>query len=427
MFCQHCGENIDEGTKFCPFCGNKPEMLDEDQTSELSDYGKQDMELNEKTEAAEEVSASIGLSAAEDLELVPEADSSQLPDDTQQLLSESNSDNTVKGTTVKKQKRFVKKAGTGTTVAVCALFMVVTLVLTICTSSMWAAREILSDGMLSDMVTDSDPLSVKVGDIITDAYLLDSTLKQVGIEDGVSGISADDTLGEAIERSFSKYGLTEDNAEQFLENSALLPYISDLVGAYENYLLTGVDDKPVTEKNLKAVIIECVDYAKKEFGVKFAVDAEEQIDKVIKDNKDIIRSVNPTYALGAGGKYIRYIFFAPVLVAASIITIAAAALSGVITKRVDAALITLGVPTILFGVIFLFTGLFPRVIISWVNVPNTLFGDSIEEIGAVFTKIGLAEFVTGAIFIAGFVLCRVIVKRMADKAAKVNSSSVQNV
>lgn len=422
MFCQHCGKSIDDGTKFCPYCGNVPELSAKGEFSDLSDNNEEKPELIENLNDTGAVWDNADLSSDGNSACLPETEVPQIQDETQQPVSDA-----VKAVSVRKQKHSAKKAGTGATVAVCALFMVVTLVLTICTSSMWAAREILSDGMLSDMVSDVDPLSVKVGDLITDVNAIDSTLKQFGITEGASGISADDTVGEIIENSFKKYGLTEDKAEQFLEESALLPYVSEVVKSYENYLLTGEDENVVKEKKLKAVILDCIDYSRSELGIKFADDTEAQIDKALKENKDIIRSANPTNALGAGGKYIRYIFFMPVLIAASVITIAAAALAGVITKRADAALITLGVPTVLFGGVFLFTGLFPRVILSWAKVPNALFGDTIEEIGAVFTKIGLAEFVTGIVLIAAFVLCKIVAKKMADKAVRDNSSSVQNV
>lgn len=419
MFCQHCGKCIDDGTRFCPFCGNEADSPAE--FMEIADYSEESSEQN--------VFSATDAQPAEEYKDVA-ADISQplFAENSETIVNSGNIENdAVKSVAVKKQKCSVKKAGTGVTVVVCALFMVLTFVLTACVSAMWAAREILSGGILSDMALDIDPLPIKVGDLITDVGELDSTLKQIGISEGANGISADDTVGEVIENSFRKYGLTEDNVEQFLEESAMLPYISEIVQSYENYLLTGEDNDVVREKKLKAVILECVDYAKREFGVKFADDMEAQIDKALKENKDIIRSVNPSESLGAGGEYIRYLFILPVLFGVSIITIAAAVLAGVITKRIDAALITLGVPTLLFGGAFLFVGLFPRVVISWTGAPNALFGDGMEEIGSAFTKIGLSEFATGVVLIAGFVLCKVIAKKIAAGAQKDSSSAVQNV
>lgn len=438
MFCLHCGNAVEDGTKFCPFCGNEADKPAEaepmnaaDRSVQMADSSDVISDVSDNTDKSDvtgnTAEASPVVNIANSTEDNGDTFAENSSDMAESSIDEAKKASSMQAAAVKPNKTPIKRASTGVTVAVSALFTVITLVLAVCTTSMWAVRAVLDGGMMSEFVSDINPLYIKASDVFTDPEDLDYLLKQVGIEEGIDEISADDTIGDIVDKTLVEYGLSEDRAERLLEESALVPYLTDVVKAYENYLLTGVDTKPITDKALKQTIMDCVNFASNDLGVKFAPDFERQIDKLLKDNKDIIRAANPTEALGIGGGYIRYIFLVPVLIAASIITIAVAVLAGVITKRVDAALITLGIPTVLCGMVCLFTGLFPRVVLSCIGIPNAAVGSSVEVFGAKFTEIGLAEFGIGVILIALFVVYQIVLKKLADKTGKNSASSVQNV
>lgn len=425
MFCLHCGKAVEDGTVFCPFCGNEADKPADTAVQPVQpDYSEPENSITDTTETTD---FNSGMEYVADVSSDKSGDLSEPADpvvpetiETEQKTEPANADS-IQPTVVKPPKKPVKRMGSGAAVTVCVLFTVITLILTVCTTAMWAVRDMLNGGMVSGLVKDVNPLYIKAGDVFEKPEDINNLLKQVGIEGGISEISAEDTVGDILDENLAEYGLSEDAAEKLLEKSPLVPYISKVVSAYEDYLLTGVDSKPVTDDALRQTIMECLNYASGELGIKFAPDTEQQLDRLLKDNKDVIRAANPTEALGTGGGYIRYLFLVPVLVVASLITAAVAALAGVITKRIDAALITLGIPTLLCGFACLYVGLFPRVAISAIKIPSAAVGGSIETIGAKFTEIGLSELITGVMLIVMFTAIKVISKKIAAKNAEMQN------
>lgn len=419
MFCLHCGIAVEEGTQFCPFCGyeaNKPADVTKQNSANQP-------ELSESESVAKEMEIS---EVSEPVEATPSEDSNAVNSEPErtETVQEANTEVTesIQPTVVKPPKSPKKRMGKGGAVALCVLFTVLSLILTICTTGMWAAKDILNGAMVSGFVSDVNPLYIKAGDVFEKPDDINNLLKQIGVEEGIGEISPDDTIGDVLDKSLAEYGLSEDAAEKLLEKSPLVPYVSKVVSAYENYLLTGVDSEPVTDESLKKTIMETLSYANTELGIKFAPDTEQQIDRLLKDNKDVIRAANPTEALGTGGSYIRYLFLLPVIIAATLITVAVAVLAGVITKRLDTTLVVLGVPTLLCGFTCLFVGLFPRVAFSAFKIPSAAVGGSIETLGAKFTEIGLSELITGLVLVVAFIVHRIISKKIADKNAELQSA-----
>lgn len=413
MFCVKCGKPLDEGTRFCLSCGAFQEIADiEPESSDLNE------ELDERDfpEESEDTPNTEFLSdmADESEDDVREEDPEPVP--TKQSVP------TFKPTVARPERRRRKPMNAAPTVLICILFSALTLVLALASTTLWETRNILQNSSVSTAAAQMNPLYLKAKETIKDTAALEKALADSGIADvSIGEIGEDETLGDVIERTFVKYGVTEDEAEQFLEKSALMPYLTEVVSAYENFLLTGEDVKPVTDKKLKETALNCMDYASKELGFKFRPDSEQRLDDFFKKNKDEIRAMNPSESLGVGGSYIRYWFSLPVVIAAGVLTLAAAVLAGIIARRFDAAFITLGIPMTLSGVVFLYIGLFPKLALEQANIPSAAIGDSVDALGASFVQAGAVEAVIGVVFIAAFIVYRVLAAKLAKRKALQNT------
>ncbi len=417
MFCAKCGKPLDEGTRFCLSCGAVQEIVDIEPESDSSESNE---ELDEGVFSGKsaDLTDSADSSDSSELDFLSDFDESgnDDPERSPEPEQTERSVPTLKPTVARPEKHRRKPMSAAPTALICVVFSILTLVLTLSSTTLWETRNILQNSSVSTAAAQMNPLYLKAKDAIKDTAALEKALADSGIaEVEIGEIGEDETLGDVIERTFVKYGVTEDEAEQFLEKSALMPYLTEVVSAYESFLLTGEDAKPVTDKKLKETALNCMDYASKELGFKFRPDSEQRLDDFFKKNKDEIRALNPSEALGVGGSYIRYWFSLPVIITAAVLVIAAAALAGVITRRFDAAFITLGIPMALSGTLFLYIGLFPKLALEQAHIPSAAIGDSVETLGASFIQAGAIEAVIGVVFIAAFIVYRVLAAKLTKK------------
>ncbi|MGN0679274.1 MAG: zinc-ribbon domain-containing protein [Oscillospiraceae bacterium] len=437
MFCVKCGKPLDEGTRFCLLCGAVQDTVDIGQEMELPpepdipeieemdsptipEYSSEaaSLENSEPTDTIDTaVSAYEHLAKEEDASHSEETFTAEEYLDDSPESPESEAVPTVKAKAVKPDRPRKKPMSAGFSAVLCVLFSLLTLTLTVVSTSLWTMRDVLQSGSLSATTKQVNPLYFKAKDVIRNTDALEKALARCGIAEVDFGeISPDETVGDMIDRTFADYGLSEEEAEKFLEKSELMPYLSHVVSSYETYLLTGEDNRPVNDKKLKETALSCMDYASKELGFKFRPDSEKRIDNFIRQNRDLIKGANPSEALGVGGSYIRYAFSLPVVIAASVLTLLFAVLVGLITRRADAAFATFGIPTFISGLMFLYMGLFPRLVLENANIPSAAIGDSIETaFGADLVQAGTIETVVGIVFVAAFIVYRVLAAKIAKK------------
>lgn len=406
MFCAKCGKQLDEGTKFCLFCGA------------VQDAPELSLDLEDAPIIPEASSA--------------EADNTELPPEMTFTDEENNFDSAAeevyprtddipveeKPVKVKPVKRSGKPPrSAGVTALVCVLFSLLTLVFGFASSGLWAARDLLNNGAASTLVSQSNPLYFRAKNYITDVPALEKMLKDCGIADvNIGEIGENETIGDVIERAMADYGMTEDKAEELIgKNTKLMSYLGKVVSSYETYLMTGEDAKAINEKDIKETVLSCMDYAARELGFKFRPDYDQRLDAFLKANKDNIRAANPSEALGVGGSYIHYAFSLPVVIVVTLLAVLFAALAGIITRRADAAFITLGIPSLMCGVYFLYVGLFPKLVLASAGIPTIAIGNGVETMGKVFVNIGLAETIIGVLAVAAFVIYRVVAAKRVAK------------
>lgn len=440
MFCVKCGKPLDEGTRFCLSCGAVQDTVDIEQEMELPpepdipeiaeansptipEYSSEIAPL-ENSEPTDTIDTAV--SAYEHLVKEEDAPSSDETFTAEEYLDdspespdspESEAVPTVKAKAVKPDRPRKKPMAAGFSAVLCVLFSLLTLTLAVTSTSLWTVRDVLQSGSLSATTKQVNPLYFKAKDVIRNTDALEKALARCGIAEVYFGeISPDETVGDMIDRTFANYGLSEEEAEKFLEKSELMPFVANVVSSYETYLLTGEDNRPINDKKLKETALSCMDYASRELGFKFRPDSEKRIDNFIRQNRDLIKGANPSEALGVGGSYIRYAFSLPVVIAASVLTLLFAVLVGLITRRADAAFATFGIPTFISGLMFLYMGLFPRLVLENANIPSAAIGDSIETaFGTDLVCAGTIETVAGIIFIAAFIVYRVLAAKIAKK------------
>lgn len=415
MFCAKCGKPLDEGTKFCLFCGAVQDAAE----IELEDapiIPETPVETNYTQ--AQFPEAELSADNAEEHDGENCAVREEIPETDEQNIAGASSTETVKPIKAKSVKRDRKPPmRAGFSAVICVLFSLLTLVFVFASSGLWAVRDLLQNGAVSTVVAQTNPLYLNAKDFIIDVPALERALKDSGIADVQIGeIGENETVGDVIERAMVDYGMTEDKAEQLLgKNTKLMSYLTEIVTSYEHYLLTGEDFKVITDKKLKETVLSCMDYAARELGFKFRPDYEKRLDDFFKANKDLIRAANPSEALGVGGSYIRYSFSLPVVIVVTLLAVLFAVLAGIITRRVDGAFITLGIPSLMCGVYFLYVGLFPKIVLSNAGIPTVAVGDSVETMGKVFVNIGLVETIVGLLAVAAFVIYRVAAAKISRK------------
>lgn len=425
MFCVKCGKQLDEGTRFCLSCGAVQDTVDFGQETDLplepdnpemaeSDYDESVMSLlgdleDDSSETADDADDFNEKNTSEDY--APKDYDEETPD-----VSDKADDAAParKAKVMKPDRPRRKPMSAAPTVLICILFSVMTLVFSMSSSALWGMRDLLVNGFVSTEAKSLNPLYLNANDIITNPAALERALSDSGIADVKIGeIGANETLGDLIERTLPDYGLNEEKTEKLL--GSFMPFVSDVAAAYETYLLTGKDTKPITDETIKSTALGCMDAAR-ELGFKFRPDSERRMEDFFRNNRDLIRQSNPTEALGVGGSYIRYAFSVPVIVGLCVLAVVTAVLAGFITRRADAAFISFGIPMFISGVALLYVGLFPRVVLASAGIPSIALGDDIEQYAAVFTRLGTVELVLGVVFIAAFAIYRVIASKISKKA-----------
>ncbi len=417
MFCLKCGKPLDEGTSFCLSCGAVQDIVDFGEEPELpserdiSEAAGSDLPLLGEFE-------DDGSEAADEADDFNEKNTTEDYDEGAAEISDiAGEPAPVRRAKVMRPERVHRKPmSAAPTFLICVLFSALTLVFGLGSSALWGVRDLLTNSFVSTEAKNLNPLYLNANDIITDPAALEKALSDSGIADVKIGeIGKDETLGALIERTLADYGLNEEKTEKLLDS--FMPFVSDVAAAYETYLLTGKDTKPITDETIKSTALGCMDYASKELGFKFRPDSESRMDDFLKKNRELIRKANPTEALGVGGSYIRYAFSVPVIATLGALAVVMAALAGSITRRADAAFISFGIPMFISGAALLYVGLFPRVVLASAGIPSIAVGDDIEQYAAVFTHLGAAELVVGVVFIAAFAVYRVIASKIAKKKA----------
>lgn len=321
------------------------------------------------------------------------------------------------------------------------------------------ANEIVDKRKLSDDSTISDVVKITLEDY--EKYILRGMFEEnsvtvadiqnidnvdlnglVGKIDGVNSINDLDI--DAIVENLSKLDKNELNAivnkyskEDFPEltfeidkrkvedllnksNSPAKAYISDVVKAYENYMLTGEDTKPFSVAKLNTLAQESVGYILEGMDSSYVDEINKEMAQVVSENKAMLNSCNPSSFFGVFGSILPMSLSTVTVFVSLGLAVVFAAAAALITKRIDAAGITLGVSFIIAGGaafavnalpanLAQFTGLDYRIVSKTAAniVKETFAGD--------FTVMGIRSLVVGVVIIAAVVVTKVVMRAVKNK------------
>lgn len=203
-------------------------------------------------------------------------------------------------------------------------------------------------------------------------------------------------------------------------NSPAKAYISDVVKAYENYMLTGEDTKPFTVSKLNTFAQESVGYILEGMDSSYVDEINKEMSQVVSENKAMLNSYNPSSFFGVFGSILPMSLSTVTVFVSLGLAVVFAAVAALITKRIDAAGITLGVSFIIAGGaafavnalpanLAQFTGLDYRIVSKTAAniVKETFVGD--------FTVMGIRSLVVGVVIIAGVVATKFVMRAVKNK------------
>ncbi len=206
------------------------------------------------------------------------------------------------------------------------------------------------------------------------------------------------------------------------ENSSVKDYLCDIIKAYEVYLITGDDTEPINEKDLKALAKESVDFVLEGKDASYIDEINMEMEEVIKENKKTLSSYNPSNSLESARNLPQMALSIVTVIIAAVLAVGLAVVIAVITKHIDAAVLTLGIAFAVSGIaalcvnlvtanLSMFTGL------DYAIVNKTLSRLLSKTLAADFTVMGVRALIIGVVLIAVFVVMNVIKKAIKNKKA----------
>lgn len=318
---------------------------------------------------------------------------------------------------------------------------------------------IVDKGTLSGDATISDVVRIKLEDY--EKYIIKGIFEQssVTVEDiknienvdleqfvgKIDGIdSVDDLDMDALIENFSKLEKDEIDTivnqyskEEFPEltfeidkrrvddllNKKQSPaklYVSELVKAYENYMLTGEDTKPVTEDSLNKLAQESVSYVLDGMNNAYTEEINKEMAQVVSENKAMLNTCNPSAAFGIFGSILPMSLSTVSVFVSLGLAVVFAAVAALITKRVDAAVITLGASLTLAGGAALCANALPGSLAQLTGLDCNLISETASELVKEtlvpdFTVMGLRSLFLGIGVIAVVIVAKVIMRAIRNK------------
>ena len=207
------------------------------------------------------------------------------------------------------------------------------------------------------------------------------------------------------------------------ENSSVKDYLCDIIKAYERYLITGDDTEPINENDLKALAKDSVNFVLEGKDASYIDEINMEMEEVIKENKKTLSSYNPSNALQSAGSLPQMALSVITIIAAVVLAVGLAVVIAVITKRIDAAALTLGIAFTLSGIAAFFVNLVTANLSMFTGLNYTIVSKTLSRLlsktlAGDFTVMGVRALIIGVVFIAVFVVMNVIKKAIKNKKAK---------
>ena len=315
-------------------------------------------------------------------------------------------------------KKQWKKAPTPVIVLLSIVFGLFVFVFEIYGSIGLSVSSALSSNSISENVSESNPAEVVIGDILTNNKITEQ-LENSGVD--VNGIDDDMTLADFVVYLSHDYSIDSDAVAGVLEDSKIMPYIGEVVKAYEDYILTGKSDSPLSKSKIMKVIDGSEKVIQKycAYSIKLS-ENREYISEMISQNFSSIGDGNPDNVIGDFGGFTSVALNPIVVIAVLVLAAGFIVLVWVTTKSVPAMLMTGGSVSLVVGLALLAATLFTDSIVGlFIKVDKSLRGfvfDIIAPITDALRLEGIIITAVGLLLIAGFVVIKVVAKKNTAQA-----------
>lgn len=322
------------------------------------------------------------------------------------------------------------KASTAVTVIICVVFGLLAFIFAISSAALLSLRGILSGSVLSNAVSEIQPLDWEMG-MFADEEQLDEVAKILQIP--LDRLDEDSTVSDMICVTAAQYKLSISSfeLEELLEQSEIMPAIGGLVGTYEHYLLTGEDEELFDRRQLLAEIKSHKSSIEKYTGVDLSV-FYDNIEDNFRRNSAELKKFNPSKMTNDAGKYTSVALSLPVMIGCLALSVAMAVLALLITKRPVACLRMLGIVMTAAGAVVIAAAL---MIPSALKAALPMLGSRVlREITAlingaispILLRNGFVFTAAGVLMIVISVLCAILVKKFGAKKEIPETQTVEN-
>ncbi|MCH5204955.1 MAG: zinc ribbon domain-containing protein [Oscillospiraceae bacterium] len=197
-------------------------------------------------------------------------------------------------------------------------------------------------------------------------------------------------------------------------------YISGVVKAYENYMLTGEDTKPFTEEKLGALARESVSYILEGMNESYVEEINMEMAQVVRENKAMWNSLNPSAFFGFFGSIVPMSLSIAMIFIDLGLAVLFAAVAALVTKRINAAAITLGISLVLAGGAAIAVNAVPANLAGITGLDHQIIRETVSDLvketfAGDFTVMGIRSLLLGVVVIGAVVAVKFIRRAVKNK------------
>lgn len=200
-------------------------------------------------------------------------------------------------------------------------------------------------------------------------------------------------------------------------------YLCELAKAYESYLLTGNDPKPVNEESLNKLSEESVSYVLEGMDSSYINEINKEMAQVVSENKASLSSCNPSAVFGMFGSILPMSLSTASIFIALGLAVVFAVVTAAVTKRIDAAALTLGISLVITAGAAFAVNAVPANLAAITGIDSKIMSETVSALAkdtlvGDFTVMGVRFLLVGVLIIGAVIAVKLITRALRNKKAK---------
>lgn len=276
----------------------------------------------------------------------------------------------------------------------------------------------LSSHAVSEQIADLDVGSIQIGSFIPDDIKSQFGIVSAEITNGIVPAKITDDIA-GIVSEISDGALSREQAAEIIQKADISKDLAKIVKSYEDYITSGKSDIDISAE-LQRAIISAKQVYKDVTGNEAPADFDSEVINTLRDNAEALQQAAPQAALGVMGDTLHVVFSPLAWIAAFVISAVFPVLTGLITRRVPAALMCGGAAYLISGVGILISSAMNDLLLS--NIVSMIgLDDLIAELvsnalNGRMMVCGAVLAAVGAALTAAFIAVKVTTTRKLKKA-----------